>query len=839
MPVDGQSVPLINAGFMTLDTAQVGNYNSYLYLKTKYGGKFTVDGTFYSFSASERSDIGIHLNKHDRNGNIIGYGLIGADTNNNILINSLSITNQSPTVPLYVTRGCANPINLIQNTCNNTPRLYVEAKPAACDPRERILFNAANSIGAIPLTLNEGGVSSSSGVGVLKIPAAGFALDVNGPAQYAGGVLPATSNVYTLGSSNKPWSNVWTGSDGIHIGPVSYISADASGNVTIYKSVTIGGNTDFNGDILPGTTYTYKIGSSNAVWKDLWVGSNSIHIGSVGTVGAYGASAGTIVAGTISVQPGLKVDGLTTLNGDVVPLTTAANNLGTGTTNAWSNLWLSGTANIGSVGAITTNVSSNIKISPGLEVAGGNIFPGTSAAYSLGTGTGSAWSNLWLSDTANIGAVGAITTNASSNIKISPGLEVAGVLTGNSNIVPGTTSVYSLGTGTGSAWSNLWLSGTANFGAAGAYITQGTTYPQNIKMGTSLQVDNTVTAPTLQVTSGATYYNLTAAASTVQITNGTTTGVLFDTQLNQPVKTLTTSGSGISVNQTSGDVTISNTGVTQITAGTNITISPTGGTGNVTINSLSSKTFNLIVGATVAGLSPAGPIVAGTEYTLTITGYNSIFSSLIGGGGGGGGGGSRNNGPTHYAAAGGGGGGSGFSFQIATDYTSLTSFKFSIGSGGGGGGGGQQPGSLGDGNPGAGGSPGGSSYIIVNGSTYTATGGGGGGGGGGATSIISNGGGGGGGLTPGGSGGTISGPVTTNGANGGSGGSYGGSYTNGGIGGQYGNVGGGAPAGNGANATTVASGGGGGGGSAGSEGNGNYGGNGGNGTSGSIYILFA
>ncbi len=43
-------------------------------------------------------------------------------------------------------------------------------------------------------------------------------------------------------------------------------------------------------------------------------------------------------------------------------------------------------------------------------------------------------------------------------------------------------------------------------------------------------------------------------------------------------------GTGISVDQATGDVTVTNTGVTSLIAGTNITLSPTSGLGNVTIN---------------------------------------------------------------------------------------------------------------------------------------------------------------------------------------------------------------------------------------------------------------
>jgi len=84
--------------------------------------------------------------------------------------------------------------------------------------------------------------------------------------------------------------------------------------------------------------------------------------------------------------------------------------------------------------------------------------------------------------------------------------------------------------------------------------------------------------------------SITTAVESLNFTGGGVTASASgnDVTVNIPAPTSAVSsliaGTGISVDQATGDVTVTNTGVTSLVAGTNITLSPTSGVGNVTIN---------------------------------------------------------------------------------------------------------------------------------------------------------------------------------------------------------------------------------------------------------------
>jgi len=83
---------------------------------------------------------------------------------------------------------------------------------------------------------------------------------------------------------------------------------------------------------------------------------------------------------------------------------------------------------------------------------------------------------------------------------------------------------------------------------------------------------------------------ITTAVESLNFTGGGVTASASgnDVTVNIPAPTSAVSsliaGTGISVDQATGDVTVTNTGVTSLIAGTNITLNPTSGIGNVTIN---------------------------------------------------------------------------------------------------------------------------------------------------------------------------------------------------------------------------------------------------------------
>ena len=87
--------------------------------------------------------------------------------------------------------------------------------------------------------------------------------------------------------------------------------------------------------------------------------------------------------------------------------------------------------------------------------------------------------------------------------------------------------------------------------------------------------------------------SITTAVEGINFTGAgvtTSVGSSNDVTVNIPSPTSAVSsliaGTGISVDQATGDVTVTNDGVTSIVAGTNISLTPTSGLGNVVINAL-------------------------------------------------------------------------------------------------------------------------------------------------------------------------------------------------------------------------------------------------------------
>jgi hypothetical protein len=85
--------------------------------------------------------------------------------------------------------------------------------------------------------------------------------------------------------------------------------------------------------------------------------------------------------------------------------------------------------------------------------------------------------------------------------------------------------------------------------------------------------------------------SITTAVEGINFTGAgvtTSVGSSNDVTVNIPSPTSAVSsliaGTGISVDQATGDVTVTNTGVTSLVAGTNITLTPTSGLGNVVVN---------------------------------------------------------------------------------------------------------------------------------------------------------------------------------------------------------------------------------------------------------------
>jgi hypothetical protein len=105
-------------------------------------------------------------------------------------------------------------------------------------------------------------------------------------------LLPDISNSYSLGSTSRPWSQLYVGPTGIQIGPTGSVVADQSGNLIL------------NTNLLPSTGYAYNLGSFALPWQELYVGTGSVHIGPTGTISAD--QSGNLILGDLSGN-GLKI----------------------------------------------------------------------------------------------------------------------------------------------------------------------------------------------------------------------------------------------------------------------------------------------------------------------------------------------------------------------------------------------------------------------------------------------------------------------------------------------------------------------------------------------------
>jgi hypothetical protein len=91
----------------------------------------------------------------------------------------------------------------------------------------------------------------------------------------AGHLIPVADALYNVGDITRRISNYY--------GVRSYISSllSVTGSAIISGSVSIIGPTTSSGDIIPGTTDTFNLGSSSNRWKDLYLSGSTIYLGNI------------------------------------------------------------------------------------------------------------------------------------------------------------------------------------------------------------------------------------------------------------------------------------------------------------------------------------------------------------------------------------------------------------------------------------------------------------------------------------------------------------------------------------------------------------------------------
>lgn len=76
MSGNGTTIPVLNGGFVTLDTQINGQNQSQLYFRRFEGAKATTDGSFYSLEPAQTTDPSIRINKFDSVGNVVATGYL-------------------------------------------------------------------------------------------------------------------------------------------------------------------------------------------------------------------------------------------------------------------------------------------------------------------------------------------------------------------------------------------------------------------------------------------------------------------------------------------------------------------------------------------------------------------------------------------------------------------------------------------------------------------------------------------------------------------------------------------------------------------------------------------
>jgi len=112
--------------------------------------------------------------------------------------------------------------------------------------------------------------------------------------QVIGDLLPATTDIYSLGSSEQRWADIWLTGQSAYIGDVAI---GATLNAGITPQLTLAG------DLIPSASLTYSLGSTSSRWAEAYIGPGTLDIaGPVGSTAT--ATIGTDAAGIIYTKSG-------------------------------------------------------------------------------------------------------------------------------------------------------------------------------------------------------------------------------------------------------------------------------------------------------------------------------------------------------------------------------------------------------------------------------------------------------------------------------------------------------------------------------------------------------
>ena len=396
-------------------------------------------------------------------------------------------------------------------------------------------------------------------------------------ASLSSSLIPATTDIFDLGSPTKQWRDLYLSSASLYIDGTQVLSSNAT---ELIFTTDTGQSIKFNE--LVSDNITLQTADGDIELKSSGGGDILLD-----------PTAGLIsVKGNVSMQDGtakfLSSGGSNIVFGNDLVVT--------GSITTTGNANIAGNLTIGDTSADTVNVVASINSS---------LIPQTTNTFDLGSTT-KFWRDLYIS-TGSIKFVGAGGSVVGTLTNTGNGLNLDGGVITNGNSSFGTASV-SVTSVTGS----LRVSGSlTTIGESTATSFNGTINANNgIVSGSSQITYASISSIPGGIVSGSSQIT---GLSNAQLTNSTISGIALGSNL--ATLTIGTGLSGTSYNG-SGAVTIANTGVTSNVAGTGVTVS--GATGAVTISigqavaTSSNVQFNSL-GVGMAASATAGRIDASND----------------------------------------------------------------------------------------------------------------------------------------------------------------------------------------------------------------------------------
>ena len=417
---------------------------------------------------------------------------------------------------------------------------------------------------------------------------AGTIVAINGVVQIPTTAYSVSGNVCTF--TEAPESTDYI--DFRVLTTTSSVSALASSTGALVEASASAIELDFTGNVVPTANLTYSLGNSTNFWKSLYVGGNSIYLGSLILKDAG--------SNTFAVYTS---DGTTQANLDVGTIDVSAINSGTSTigisgTNGNAYITVGGIANVLVASTTGANVTGTLGVS-------GNITAGNLSGTSI---------------------VGTLTTAAQTNIT-SVGTLTALAVTGNitSGNVQGTlisgTTVSVTGNVTGG---NLITAGiiSATGNITGSYI-----------LGNGSQLTG-IDATSIQ--SGTSNVKVVSSGGNVTTSVGGTSNVLVVTSTGANIAGTLSASGNITAGNLSGTSIV---GTLTTAAQTNITSVGTLGSlavsGNITPGGIAMSTGNATIGnlyvsgtTTIAGNITQVSGNSGQFFGNSSTGFNALYAGL-------------------------------------------------------------------------------------------------------------------------------------------------------------------------------------------------------------------